>query len=112
MPPVKINPRAPEPANEQLAAIIRERIRDGTYPPRSAIPSITEIVAETGLAIGTAGAVFLTRVLKSQLYAVRPGDPETLLAVAAILTAAAMAASYAPARRATHVDPMLALREE
>jgi GntR family transcriptional regulator len=50
---VIIDPRAPEPAYEQLAAIIRARIEDGTYPPRTAIPSITAIVAETGLAIGT-----------------------------------------------------------
>lgn len=48
-----IDPAAPEPAFMQLAAIIRARIADGTYPPRSRIPSITEIVAETGLAIGT-----------------------------------------------------------
>ena len=48
-----IDPQAPEPAYEQLAAIIRGRIEDGTYAPRTAIPSITEIVAETGLAIGT-----------------------------------------------------------
>ena len=48
-----IDPQAPEPAYEQLAAIIRARIEDGTYPPRSRIPSITEIVTETGLAIGT-----------------------------------------------------------
>ena len=48
-----IDPAAPEPAFVQLAAIIRARIDDGTYPARSRIPSITEIVGETGLAIGT-----------------------------------------------------------
>ena len=48
-----IDPQAPEPAFVQLAAIIRTRIEDGTYPARSRIPSITEIVGETGLAIGT-----------------------------------------------------------
>lgn len=51
--PVDIDPHAPEPAYVQLAAIIRGRIEDGTYPSRTTIPSITEMVAETGLAIGT-----------------------------------------------------------
>jgi DNA-binding GntR family transcriptional regulator len=50
---VIIDPQAPEPAFVQLAAIIRVRIEDGTYPARGRIPSITEIVSETGLAIGT-----------------------------------------------------------
>jgi putative ABC transport system permease protein len=65
-----------------------------------------------GLAIGVAAAVFLTRLIEKQLYGVKPGDPQTLLAVSAILIAAALLASYLPARRATRVDPILALREE
>ena len=59
-----IDPQAPEPAYEQLAAIIRARIEDGTYPPRARIPSITEIVGETGLAIGTVRKAI--RVLASE----------------------------------------------
>lgn len=48
-----IDEHGPEPAYVQLAAIIRERIEDGTYAPRDAIPSITDLVTDTGLAIGT-----------------------------------------------------------
>ncbi|HLJ45689.1 MAG TPA: ABC transporter permease [Bryobacteraceae bacterium] len=65
-----------------------------------------------GLALGTLAAVFLTRLLTSQLFEVRPGDPATLGAVAALLLGAALLASYLPARKATQVDPILALREE
>jgi putative ABC transport system permease protein len=65
-----------------------------------------------GLAAGTVAAVFLTRLLRTQLFEVGPGDPKTLGAVAALLAAAAMAASYIPARKATRVDPMTTLREE
>jgi len=65
-----------------------------------------------GLAIGVAASVFATRLLAKQLYGVKPTDPQTFLAVAALLVAAAMLASYLPARRATRVDPILALREE
>jgi putative ABC transport system permease protein len=65
-----------------------------------------------GLVAGTVGAIFLTRLLTSQLYGVSAGDVKTLGAVAALLAAAALGASYVPARKATRVDPMLALREE
>jgi predicted permease len=65
-----------------------------------------------GLATGMVGALLLTRLMASQLYGVSPYDPLTLCAVAALLGTAAMLASYLPARKATRVDPMLALREE
>jgi ABC-type antimicrobial peptide transport system permease subunit len=65
-----------------------------------------------GLAIGIAASVFATRLLAKQLYGVKPTDPQTFLAVAALLIGAALLASYLPARRATRVDPILALREE
>jgi putative ABC transport system permease protein len=65
-----------------------------------------------GLGIGVVAAVLLTRLLEKQLYGVKPTDPQTFLAVSALLVAAALLASYLPARRATRVDAVLALREE
>ena len=65
-----------------------------------------------GLAIGLAGAVALTRFMSTLLYGVTPTDPVTFGRVALLLLAAAMLASYLPARRATRVDPIIALRAE
>jgi len=63
-----------------------------------------------GVALGLAGAFALTRFLASLLYGVRPLDPLTLALVAATMMMVAFLASYIPARRATRVDPMAALR--
>jgi ABC-type antimicrobial peptide transport system permease subunit len=65
-----------------------------------------------GVGLGVAGALLLTRFLSSMLYGIRPTDPFTYLAVSLLLTAVAALASYIPARRATKVDPMEALRYE
>jgi putative ABC transport system permease protein len=69
-------------------------------------------LAASGLALGLIGAVALTRLMKSLLYGVAPTDPLTYAAVAAVLIGIAVLASYLPARRATRVDPMIALRSE
>jgi putative ABC transport system permease protein len=69
-------------------------------------------VVATGLAIGIAGALALTRVLGSLLYDISPTDPFTFAGVACVLGAVALTASYLPARRAARVDPIVALRNE
>jgi ABC-type antimicrobial peptide transport system permease subunit len=69
-------------------------------------------LALIGMAIGLAGAMGLTRFLSGLLYGVKPGDPLTLVAVSALLMAVALLASYIPARQATKVDPISALRHD
>jgi putative ABC transport system permease protein len=65
-----------------------------------------------GLALGLAAAAALTRLMSRLLFGVSSTDPLTFAAVAAALLAAGLAASYIPARRATKVDPLVALRDE
>jgi ABC-type antimicrobial peptide transport system permease subunit len=66
----------------------------------------------TGLAIGAALAYFGSRALRSFLYGVQSGDPWTLASVTLLLLACGLAAAWLPARRASRVDPMEALRAE
>jgi putative ABC transport system permease protein len=65
-----------------------------------------------GIAIGIGGAIGLTRLMKSLLFEVKPTDPTTIAVIALLLGAVALLACWIPARRATKVDPMIALRYE
>jgi putative ABC transport system permease protein len=65
-----------------------------------------------GLALGLGGAVALTRLMTALLFGIGPRDPITMIAVAVVLGLVAMMASYVPSRRATRVDPIVALRYE
>jgi len=64
------------------------------------------------VAAGLLASVAATRLLVGMLFGVSPLDPLTFMVVAAVLVAAALLASFIPARRATKVDPMVALRYE
>ncbi|HEV2983053.1 MAG TPA: ABC transporter permease, partial [Vicinamibacterales bacterium] len=70
------------------------------------------VLAGAGLLVGIVAGAFATRALAGTLSGIEPLDPMTFAAVAALLFAVAMLASYVPARRATRVDPILALRCE
>ncbi len=78
---------------------------------RSVLKRGTPLLA-TGLAIGLVVALATVRALERFLFEIRPTDVTTLISVAALLTGAALAASYIPARRATKIDPVEALRRE
>ena len=65
-----------------------------------------------GIVLGTGLALGLTRLMEGMLYQVKPGDPPTFVAVALGLLGVALAACAIPARRASRVDPMVALRQE
>ncbi|HEX2269519.1 MAG TPA: FtsX-like permease family protein, partial [Pyrinomonadaceae bacterium] len=65
-----------------------------------------------GVIIGLVGSFLLTRTMSSMLFEVSPNDPVTVVAITLLLVVIALLASYIPARRATRVDPMVALRYE
>jgi putative ABC transport system permease protein len=69
-------------------------------------------LAFTGAAIGLLSSMAASRLLSSMLFAVSPKDPTTFFAVAVLLLSVALAACYVPARRATKIEPMVALRYE
>jgi ABC-type antimicrobial peptide transport system permease subunit len=104
-----------------MAYMVSERTREigirmalGARPADVLSMILRQAMRVTGIAIlaGVASALALSRVMASLLYGVSPRDPMTFAVIVAALTMVALAASYLPARRATVVDPMIALRDE
>ena len=69
-------------------------------------------LALLGTVTGLIGAFAVTRLVASELFGVKPADPATLIGTVLLMFAVASLASYIPARRATRVDPVIALRQE
>jgi ABC-type antimicrobial peptide transport system permease subunit len=84
----------------RAADVLRDVLREGA------------VVTGVGVAVGMAGAIALARAMAGVLYGVRAGDPAALVAVPLLLAGVAMLASFVPARRATKVDPVVALKGE
>ena len=83
--------------------------------PRQVLRDVLErglTLATLGVAVGLAGAVAATRLIKTWLFGVSPTEPTILAAISVVLVLVALAACWIPARRATKVDPMVALRYE
>ncbi len=104
-----------------LSTIVRQRtaeigMRMVFGAPRSSILRL--VVGEglklsaVGIGIGLIGALAVTRVMASLLVGVSPTDPATFAAIVALFGIIAMTASWMPARRASRLDPMAAIREE
>jgi ABC-type antimicrobial peptide transport system permease subunit len=70
------------------------------------------LLAAVGLAISVPAALSGTRLVKSFLFETQPNDPGTLALAGGVLLSAAILAGYAPARRASRIDPLAALRQE
>ena len=70
------------------------------------------LLAAVGLALGVPAALGLSRLVASFLFEMQPNDPRALAVAGATLLSAVLVAGYGPARRASRVDPMIALRHE
>jgi putative ABC transport system permease protein len=91
---------------------IRMALGAGPQDVRSMVVKQGMRLALIGVFLGLAAALALTRLMASLLYGVKPWDPAAIVSVAVLLSAVALLATYFPARRASRVDPMIALRYE
>jgi putative ABC transport system permease protein len=103
--------------NYSLALRTRElglRMALGAQPRQVQLLMLKQglVLTLIGTVIGIAGALALTRLMSSLLFEVGASDPSTFVLIAALLFVLSMIASYLPARRATHIDPLIALRAE
>jgi ABC-type antimicrobial peptide transport system permease subunit len=96
------------------AGEIAIRIAVGAQPEKIALTVLGEALAlaAVGIGAGLPGVLALTGLIKSQLYGVQPNDPLTLVGVITVLLTVALLAAWMPARRASRVDPAVALRME
>jgi ABC-type antimicrobial peptide transport system permease subunit len=104
-----------------MASLVRDQMREigirvalGATPShiRGQVLGRAAAVVGTGIIAGLAGAFATSRVLATLLFEVSPTDPVALLAACAILSAVGAVAAYLPARRATRIDPVQALRAD
>ena len=104
-----------------MAALVRDRTREfgirmalGATPGRvrAEVVRRAAAIAGAGTVVGLAAALMTSRLLTSLLFHVSPTDPVTLGAACLVLLGVATAASYLPARRATSIDPVQALRAD
>ncbi len=104
-----------------MASLVREQTRElgirmalgaTQQRVRAAVLRRALIVTSAGAFVGLAGALATSRLFSKLLYEVSPTDPATLLGVSVLLLGVAVAAAYLPARRATRIDPVKALRAE
>jgi len=91
---------------------IRMAVGAKSYDILRLIVSEGAYLALSGVALGLLAAVALTRLMQTILYQVTASDPITLFGVSLTLVGVALVASYAPARRAAHLDPTAVLRSE
>jgi ABC-type antimicrobial peptide transport system permease subunit len=99
-------------ARETHAIGIRMALGARPQEVRDMVLKRTLVLIAAGITIGMLSALFGTRALATQLWGVTPNDPVTLGAVAALILCVGLAAGYVPARRATRIDPALAMRVE
>lgn len=70
------------------------------------------VLAAAGAALGSAGALTLTRLIRAMLFGIGAADPATYVVVAILLWGVVLLATYLPARRAMRIDPIAALRDD
>jgi REP element-mobilizing transposase RayT len=96
--------------SHQCLSRARSRLAQNTAPPVCLILRQGARIGMLGLVIGSIAAYLSTRALSSMLYGVNPHDPLIFATIAVSLFVVVVLASYVPARRATRVDPLIALR--